>query len=744
MTKISVSLLASSAIAVALVCTASLTAYAKDSAGGIETVTVTAEKRTQNVQKVPISMTVVSGRDLDRFQTDGISGLMDSVPNVYVEQTAGDDVIYIRGFGSAPANFSFDQSVSLYEDGIYAGRSKQFEEPFFDVKRVEVLRGPQGALFGKNTPAGAISIITNGPTPNWEASLTSSYNFDMKGNETYGYISGPITSTIGMRLAAKYLDQTGYIHNDHTGKEDPHNREALARLTLNYVPTSNFNITTKLEYSNFDQTGGITVSDPLTQQAPPPTYRYTALSYGGFPESNRNTAMSASATANYSFHGYTLTSISGYSTYHGSNFNSFDQNIPGGGVTQNTIANGFPEHFGQGSEEVRLLSPTGQKLEYVVGAYVDYSTYYVEERLQYAILGGLIAGLQHSSFKQRSSTVSFFGQATYHLANDLRILGSLRYTENSKRATYAAFTDAGVGLQPVTPPGTVFGRLSEGGVDPSVTLQYDANTNVMFYATYGQGSKSGGFVSNTFGTTNATFGFSPEHSTNYEVGFKSTLDGGRALLNVSLYDTMFQDLQVSIFNAAVQNFITGNAASASSKGMEAMAEWAPTDNLDFQGNLAYTDARYDSFPGASCLATEPLSQCNPLNPASVAANNIAGHPLSYSSKWTGTLEGHYTQPVSNDLKLDAYVAGHYRSKYFDSDEQSPIYGLQKGYIKLDARLQLGDVSDVWDVAIVGKNLTDQKTVSFAFDLPFPITNNPRSIKWLEPTRSVAIEATYHF
>ena len=126
-------------------------------------------------------MEVVSGQKLNSFHATDIKSVMNYTPNVFVESTAGDDVIYIRGFGSPPANFSFDQSVSMYVDGVYAGRSRQAQAPFFDLQRVEVLRGPQGALFGKNTPAGAVSVVSANPTNTFQGEVTGVYNFDLKG-----------------------------------------------------------------------------------------------------------------------------------------------------------------------------------------------------------------------------------------------------------------------------------------------------------------------------------------------------------------------------------------------------------------------------------------------------------------------------------------------------------------------------------------------------------------------------------
>jgi iron complex outermembrane receptor protein len=713
---------------------------AADSAPQVAEVIVTAQKRVEKLQDVPISMEVVSGGKLEGFHENNFHDIQNFVPNVFVESSAGNNVIYIRGFGSPPANYGFDQAVSLYEDGVYLGRSKQFETPFFDIERVEVLRGPQGALFGKNTPAGAVSIVTAGPTDHFEGAATALYNFDLAGFDVSGWVSGPITSTLSARLAAKIVDEDGYILNEATGQHDPRTREQLARLTLKWAPISTFNYVTKVEYSNRTLNGGITVSDPLTTQSVPGTIRYGAASPGGL-EFNQTDTWAVSGTGNLSLGDFTLTSVTAYTWFRGSSQNGFDQYIPGGGITGNTISNGFPERFHQVSQEIRLLSPTGNKLEYVVGAYYDLSRYQVQELLYYDILGGFLDGAQHSDFDQHAHTFSVFGQATYHILDTLRLVGSLRDTQTDKRATYDAFTDRGLGLQPLT---TAAGSLGENNVDPSATLQFDITPRIMVYATYGRGSKSGGFVANTFGTTSSTFSYLPEKSRNYEAGVKATLFSGHLVADAAVYDTSFKDLQVSVFDSVAQNFLTGNAASATSKGVEFALSWYPIHNLDITGSAAYQDPKYDDYPGASCLATETIAQCNPADPASVAANNIKGAQLPYTSKFTGNIQVHYRHELAGDMKLDGTVAVSGRSSYYPSDNEDPNFGFQPAYAKVDARLQFGPLDDRWHVAVVGKNLTNAKTVGMAFDLPYPITNAPRALKYLEETRNVAVEAGVRF
>lgn len=706
---------------------------------GNKEIIVTAQKREQNLQDVPISMDVVSGDKLTAFNANDIKSVMNYTPNVFVQSSAGNDVIYIRGFGSPPANFAFDQSVSLYVDGIYAGRSRQAQAPFFDLARVEVLRGPQGALFGKNTAAGAVSVVSAGPTDSAEGAFTAIYNLDQKGIDVSGYVSGPIGDTLSARLAYKVVKQDGYIFNRATNHDDPETKQQLARLTLRWEPSANFDYTVKAEYANRDVVGGMTVSSSLTSGPDPHTDRYLDQSELGA-EGNKTESLMLTGVGNIALGDYTVTSITGYSWFNSAIINGFDQTIPGGNgaLTNNSVYNSFPERFDQFSQELRILSPKGRTFEFVAGAYYDRSKYQLDQLLGFNILnlfGSPYFGRIDSRFNQKTESYSVFGQGTFNVSDAFRIVGSLRYAHTSKDGDFASRPI--YGPFPLYPISTAAGSISEGNIDPSLTLQYDIAPRIMVYATYGRGSKSGGFVSNTFATTNATFTFKPERSTNYEAGIKSTLFNGNVVANLSIYHTQFKNLQVSVFQPSTSSFLTGNAASATSKGVEGSLSIFPFSNFDISASGAYQNVQYDDYPGASCLASQPVS-------CLAATNNLAGYGLPYASKLTGSVTAHARLDLSSDLKLDITGVVSGRSKYFNADDQSPIYGVQNGYAKVDLRVQIADRDNSWHLAIVGKNLTNQKTVGGTFKLPFPITAVPRAILYLEPTRNISIEAGFKF
>jgi len=736
-----------SSVAVAAMAGLTAPAMAQDAApaddGADDEIIVTALKREQGIQDVPISMEVVGGDTIEEMGVNDFADMASYVPNVAVQTTAGNDVIYIRGFGSPPANFSFDQAVSLYIDGVYAGRSRQTQAPFFDIARVEVLRGPQGALFGKNTAAGAISVVSAAPTKEFEGSLTGSYDFEYDGFQVSGHISGPISDTLSVRLAGRIVDTNGYILNRATGQKNPQTKQQLLRFTALWEPSPDFDFTARVEYGNQDIKGGVTVSDSALLAPRLRQDRFLETSALG-EEGIRGETLIASGTANLHLGDYTLTSITGYSWFDSAMINGFDQTLPNppGGVTNNSTYNSYPEKFDQFSQEIRLASPTGQPLEFIVGAYYDTSDYHLDQFGGFNISNPTLTyfGLLHTFFDQKTESFSVFGQSTFNATDSLRLIGSLRYTHTKKEATFDGERIYGpYNLRPLT---QAQGKRKENNVDPSITVQYDIDPDIMVYATYGRGSKSGGFVSNTYGTTDATFQYEPEKSRNIEGGVRASF--GALTANVSVYDTKFSNLQVSVYNPTTSTYQTGNAASAASTGIESTFILKPSRNFDVTASLAYQDIRYLDYPGAACLASQPLSECNPASPASIAANNIAGSPLPYVSDWSGSLQAHVWLPISSDFELDVTGVISGRSGYFNSDTQDPIFGFQNGYAKVDLRVQLSDADDRWHVAFVGRNLTNQLTAGSVFRLPFPITNVTRSIHYLEPARSLAIEAGVKF
>jgi iron complex outermembrane receptor protein len=200
----------------------------------VQEIIVTAQKRAQNLQDVPISMAVIGGDALTRNGVKDFTELKQYVPNFYAQPSPGNNAFFIRGIGSPPGNLAVEQTVGLFVDGIYGGHARQFQAPFLDIERIEVLRGPQGALVGKNTSAGAISGISARPTRDFMARIDGSAEFELGGGSLQGVLSGPLGEALAARIAVRYEKSDGYTHNSQLGGNEPKRESFFARGTLLY------------------------------------------------------------------------------------------------------------------------------------------------------------------------------------------------------------------------------------------------------------------------------------------------------------------------------------------------------------------------------------------------------------------------------------------------------------------------------------------------------------------------------
>lgn len=698
----------------------------------IETVVVTAEKRAENVQDVPISMSVVSGKTLENLNVHTFEDLAKYVPNLAIQPTPGANQIYIRGIGSGAQNFAFEQDVSLYVDGIYAGRNRQFMAPFFDVERVEILRGPQGALLGKNTAAGAISLVSAQPTDSFQAGMDFGALLSRKGFDVSGFVSGPISDNLSGRLAVKLVNEDGYINNVGTDRKVPSPNDKLARAILRWEGAAHTDVTAKFEYSDAIVNGTQAISTlPAKGNSFQDGIKNTQDPFG-VPEKDKTRSFNSAITANFGVGDNTLTSVSGYSTYTATKYTGAASDNPEDWLSTQR------EYFHQFSEELRLTSPTGGMFEYIVGAYADTAKFKTHFDTLYDLLGGLIAGHSDMVFDQLATTFSAFGQLQWNVTSDFDVVGSLRYTSTSKDATLHQFLISGVavsptyGITPANPDKYLAGSRREENLDPSITLQYHLTPLTMTYFSFGKGSKAGGFVSNSGPVTQATFGFEPERSRNLEIGAKSTLFDGLFVGSIAAFTTKFDDLQVSNYIPGV-GLVIGNAASATTRGFEFNGDLYPLDGLTLSASVSYLDAKYDDFPGASCVVTLP---CNP-NPALV---NIGGSVIPVASKWSGTFGAQYARPLTDDVVGTVALMGNFRSNYFTEADLNSA-SATGSHTKLDARLEIANADDRWSIALLGKNLTDVHTFNFSYFWPF---DGAHRLYYLEETRTFQIQASLRF
>jgi len=486
---------------VAVIALATATSFTQ--AQMLEEIIVTAQKRAESLQDVPISVTAIQG---DKLQSAGIanmSSLADNVPNLFISAAAVNTNIYMRGMGSGN-NQAFEQSVGMYIDGIYMGRGRQYRSPFMDVERVEVLRGPQGTLFGKNTVAGAINVTTASPEAGEE--LNGSIGIAAEENEgriVEGYVSGAITDNFALRFGGKWRETGGYLENLYLGTDEPALEETLYRVTAVWQPTDSLDINLKYSHSDYDRVGAPSTTKlyldaegrardvpnasdfagiayaavdnffpdfAAATQEEFTTYKDNNLGFDGKtsqigknPEISQNETDNLVLKVDYDVAGLLLTSITGWSSYQSLDGVDIDW------LPLQFISRDDDQEFEQFSQEFRITSPGGEFFDYVAGLYYEQSDLEFDRRVDIDTnFGGLtpqligidnlmiaLTGGQYSAnqigrthaYQLDSNSWAAFGQGTFNISESLRVSVGLRYTEENKDVDTSQFlSDSNTGL----------------------------------------------------------------------------------------------------------------------------------------------------------------------------------------------------------------------------------------------------------------------------------------------------------
>ncbi|PAL19595.1 TonB-dependent receptor [Sphingopyxis sp. GW247-27LB] len=716
-------LLCGSAVALAMGTPALAQEAASDGASerDDQSIIVTATRREQTLQEVPISVAVVSG---DQIEKQGIllfDDVQDNVPNLQIDRTNGNFAITMRGLGAGTGNLSFEQSVGLFIDGVYLSRSRAFQNPLLDVQRVEVVRGPQGALFGKNTNAGAISVVTRRPTRELEGFIRASGEVEHGGWNLEGAMSGPISDTLSVRLTGRAGSIGDYMENTITGRKENGSQYEAIRGQLLWEPTDNFEALVKVEHSSNRIDGGTTVFNNIGsascalcnavrnsgEDVPEyPSFRRAARTIN--PEYDNTKTTMAQLTMNLDVGDWTVTSVTAWQELDGGVNSDYD-----GPLT--FLESDITEKSNSLFQEVRAQREIGDGGSFIAGlTYIDTNLHIQQASLFDAASAGValpLNGLSTRQFDQSGNSWSPFVSLEVPVTEQIMLSGSLRYSHEKREGRARSFSD-GV-FPPTYLPYDLTETRKENLWDYSLRARYEFTPDAYVYLSYATGTKGGGFVSNDalllYNIQNglATFQFDSERARSWEIGGKFRFLDGKGQLNIALFRTNFSDLQVSEYNGTA--FITGNAASAISQGVEIDTDIGIGDNWRIGGSLGYLDAHYKDYPGGACLYDAPAT-CTPQT------NNLAGTRLVRAPEWTanGFIEAKY--PVSSSLYALARVSANYQSRSFFQPDMNPLNS-QPAFTKYDARLAVGREDGKWELALVGRNLTDKVTTTQGFSTP---------------------------
>lgn len=835
------------ALAVASAPFAALNALPAGAQPMLEEVIVTARKKTESLMDAPLSVTAVSGTSMDELGITDLGMLSTQVPGLTLGGGAQVDNIYIRGIGSG-VNKGFEQSAGLYVDGIYQSRSRQFSMSMVDLQQVEVLRGPQSILFGKNTIAGAIKVETASPHVGdaFQGSVSADYEPTQDTARGTVVLSGGLTDTLAARLAFRYQETDGYVQNNIRDADEMNKEDTLARLTLVWQPTANLDITGKISYLDFEGEGNArvnVVADPslLATRGQPgndlgltdvigtiaafavPGYQAATGSkeydswvanegfYPGGTDTDEVEFLQTSLNINWDIGDYTLTSLTGYTDWENTRLQDVD--FHGGNVAGNVEL----EALEQISQELRIASNFDGRFNFVAGLYYEQQEGYIGrgETVVDGSLGGVFGALPASALVPDApdgltlsdlginslwngdvlaglgipglsgaevayagyrpnndvdnETFAAFAAVTFDITDAFTVEVGGRYSDDSKE--YIKSNAHGVGVPGnlvilTNPDGSlteagaadplntalnsvVIGGLlsrtthevkldrSETNFDPSVKLLWNANDDTLVYLSWSTGFKAGGFTGgadtiNPDGTPGEGTAFDDETAQAWELGVKSTLWDGRARIGANIFYTEVDDLQVSAFQGIT--FTTTNAGAMTSQGVELESQFALTQNLELGVNLAYLKAEYDEYSDAPCTIYQEAATVGDCS------QDLAGETVPFAPEISSNIYAQYEYPMGDSLLLRLRGDANYKDDYFTDSDLDPNT-LQEGLWKYNARLGLGSIDGTWEVAVYGRNLSDERAIAFSLDAPLSAGIYANG---LEEPRVYGLQARYNF
>lgn len=736
----------------------------------LEEVIVTAQKRAQSMQDVPIAISAVQGEDMRVGGITKMENLAPSIPSLHISEAFGTDQFFLRGLGSG-VNFGFEQAVGQVIDGFYYGRSRFGRSQFLDIERVEVLKGPQGALIGKNTTAGAINITTARPTEEFEAWVTGNAHVEgIEGYSVEGAVSGGLTDTLMARFAFLQEDTDGFMDNKETGDDDQQNDDQVYRLSFLYEPGDEFNALFSWTYGDFDRQGrnmdlrkcsdsflGFLANNGVTNEDCKENYKRTAdAKRNGVPdESNETEFNTVGLTLNWEFDNFTLTSLTGYADYDYFEKGDIDRS------SVEYIGSDIGEDYEQYSQEIRLVSSTDGPVEWIVGGFFQTTE---QDTLFNVNFNGATRGIppiagaianRHLVTHQESDTYAVFGQLSWHINDNWMVTVDGRYTREDKDGEQEQFPTEiyNDNNRIPRPPGpnpiglynehVVKADLTEKNFSPNVTMVWEPDSDNMYYASIKTGFKGGGFDHQLIIDSSAgqdviddRFEYEDEEVLAFEVGGKMILLDSTMHLNWALFYNKFDNLQVSSL-VGPATFSVGNAASAKTYGFETDLKWAATDHLTLSLALSLLTAEYDDFDGqcnfvqlSTATCPDPVNETQPLD----------GETLQYAPDYSFSASAEYVWPVGENLELVGFV------QVYGQDETALALDLdpntfQDSYEKVDARVTLQSGEGDWSVSVIGRNLTDETVANFAND---HTGFSGGYFSLLEAPLTVAIQGTYRF
>jgi len=720
-------------------------------ATALDAIVVTAERRSENLQDVPLSVAAVSGDQMRAIQTGGedILALSGRVPGLYAETTTGRIFprFYIRGLGNIDFYLGASQPVSIIQDDVVMEHVVLKSNPVFDVQQVEVLRGPQGSLFGRNTTAGIIKFDTAKPTQTLQGRFNASYG--TYGTTTFdGGIGGPIVADkLAFRISTLYQHRDDWVDNTFSGVSPDGSMTAKknamggfderdVRLQILATPNEQLTVLASAHARNYEGTSTLFLRQGLVKGSNKPVADRDSVA---FDEAAYNPqaydSVGASLNIAYDFGPVTLTSISAYEGTEG-----YSRGDTDGGAAANYPVGGVPNGFGQSmgqvrdldqlTQEIRLASNGDGPLKWQVGGYYfdtrDYTNFYQRAVFTKTNPNNFVA------LKNENTSWAVFGQASYDVTPQLTLTAGVRQTDDTKKTRLLTTANTAAGA--VTYTGRRYVKLSDSQPSWDLSARYAFNEDVSVYARVAKGFR-GPTIQGRSAVFNADFTTADSETIlSYEAGFKSSLLDNSLRLNASAFTYEVSDIQLN-GNDSNGNGVLFNADKAKAYGLEADAEWRPVSNLLLTAGVSLLHSEIqDKRVYAQVCALNGVVVCTVQNPTIKVAGpfgtntfaQIDGEPLPNAPEYNVNFTARYDMPVGADGKLfvatDWNVQGYtsfvlYKSKEFNSD------GNFEGGLKLGYESARG-----YEVALFGRNITNEKNLKGVIEnYMAAVYNEPRII-----------------
>ncbi|MEG3168479.1 TonB-dependent receptor [Sphingomonas sp. LB3N6] len=701
---------------------------------------VTAQKRSERLQDVPLAVTALSGDQLANSQVAGTSGIAALVPSLTFTQSTSDlnNNVRIRGVGTSLFNTGLESAVSFVVDGVVLSRQGQGFQDLIDVDRVEVLRGPQGTLFGKNATAGVINVVTKRPSKSLEG-VAEATIAEMGEYRVRGSVSGPLTETLGARLTGYYTNDRGWLYDVGRGKHVNGNETFGLRGKVEWDPTANLNLLLTADYRKSDSD----CCQPIPYQTTSPVLaalrapviasrenRTVASDQGTFSDTRQG---GVSLEAGLDLGGPSLTSITAWRQW------KFANNVDVDGFVAATPVyvpfgngyfgiNGGTVDIKQFTQELRLTSPSNVPVEYTVGLFyfhLDLDRDFTRRT------GGCVTN--PAAFGQPCPTFFFssgssastgqtdnyaaFGQVQWHVTDQLSAIGGFRLQRET--VSYAGSRN---GLPSYTGDRALFaantgrGSVSDTDLSGKAGLQYEFSRRAQVYGTWSRGYKGQGYDLELTANFASQPPVRPETVNAFEIGFKGQSPDGRFSLNAAAFHAKYNDLQIQTTTAPNVS-IPANAGSSVSKGIELEFTARPTRDLTINSGVTYLDATYDAdriacaLPAQAAPVVLAAGQAEPVNQCYRNANgtlqNLSGVRLPNAPRWRGNVSVRYDKDIAGtDYAGFVQLTGNAQTAVGFSFEQDQALR-QSGYATIDASIGVHTQDDRYQLTVFVRNLTDK-------------------------------------